>query len=232
MAIIYKITNKVNAKVYIVFTTKTLEERWKAHLKDVRRESNTIFHNSIRKYGPESFYKEILTESDNEEFLLNIMESQYIAMYQSNNPDYGYNMTSGGEGGSKNQEARQRLSKIMIGKNLGKKLPPITEDHRRKLSEAQKGKKFSEEHCRNLSISKIGSNHPMFGKKRSEETRHKISESLRGRKPSEEHQRKVAESNRGKKRSEEARRNMSEARKKYLLNKHGQSRNISGPTKD
>ena len=33
MGYIYKITNNINGKVYIGKTTKTVEERWKGHLK-------------------------------------------------------------------------------------------------------------------------------------------------------------------------------------------------------
>lgn len=54
----------------------------------------------------------------------------------------------------------------------GKKL---SEEHKKKLSEANKGKKFSEEHKK-----RIGEAHR--GKKHSEESRKKISESLIGKK--------------------------------------------------
>lgn len=37
MAFIYKITNKINGKIYIGKTLKTIEGRWKEHLKDYKR---------------------------------------------------------------------------------------------------------------------------------------------------------------------------------------------------
>lgn len=50
---IYKITNKINGKVYIGKTTKTVQERWKEHLRESRteRSENRPLYRAIRKYG-------------------------------------------------------------------------------------------------------------------------------------------------------------------------------------
>lgn len=57
---------------------------------------------------------------------------------------------------------------------------------------------LSEEHKKKLSEAKMGENNPMFGKKHSEETRRKISESNRGKHSvTEEHRRKLSEANQG-----------------------------------
>jgi hypothetical protein len=45
------------------------------------------------------------------------------------------NMTYGGEGGSPSQEMRDHMSRILTGR----KKPPRTEEHRKKLSESSKG---------------------------------------------------------------------------------------------
>ena len=52
------------------------------------------------------------------------------------------------------------------------------------MSESQKGKKFSEEHKRKLSEAKKGRKNPMYGKPRSKATKRKISEAMKGRKKS------------------------------------------------
>jgi 5-methylcytosine-specific restriction endonuclease McrA len=58
------------------------------------------------------------------------------------------------------KEMVDRHREFMIGKKyaLGKyhKNPPITEEHRKRLSESRKGMKFSDEHKRNLTISQTG----------------------------------------------------------------------------
>ena len=160
MAIIYKITNKVNGKIYIGFTTKTLEERWKWHV-SCSISPKYIFHKSIKKYGSDSFYREILSESDNEEFLLKVMEPQYIAMYQSNNRDYGYNMTSGGEG------------------IIGFRHSDIS---RAKMSESKSGKPRSPETIQKMSMSSKGRISPMKGKFHTAETKNKFKEAWKRRK--------------------------------------------------
>lgn len=51
---------------------------------------------------------------------------------------------------------------------------PLSEDVKKKISEATKGREFSEEHKRNIGISKTGDKNPHYGKKASEETRAKM----------------------------------------------------------
>ena len=78
-----------------------------------------------------------------------------------------------------------------FGKNL-------SEEHKQKISEANKGKIFSTEHCKKISESRIGSNNPNYGKSPSEETRKKLSDSNKGKKRSDETCRKLSEINKGK----------------------------------
>jgi group I intron endonuclease len=59
---IYKITNKINGKVYIGKTVRTVEQRWAQHLADAHRRSSPLLHNAIRKYGSDAFNISILHE--------------------------------------------------------------------------------------------------------------------------------------------------------------------------
>lgn len=112
--IIYKITNKINGKVYIGQTKEKrgfkdryncsgvgIERVYKSHLsnKKSRGQCNEHLLNSIIKYGFEAFEveEELMVAYSKEE--LSAMERQLISFYDANNPEYGYNKTNGGESG-------------------------------------------------------------------------------------------------------------------------------------
>ena len=120
------------------------------------------------------------------------------------------NKTDGGEGSSGaivSEETRRKQSEARKGENnpnYGKKM---SEEQKKKISEKAKGKKQSEETKRKNSESKkgkyAGKNHPMYGKSPSEETRKKQSEAMKGEN----------NPNYGKSPSEETRKKRSEAMK-------------------
>jgi group I intron endonuclease len=105
--IIYKVTNRINGKVYIGQTKVTLQSRWKQHL---RSKDESVFHRAIRKYGAENFtVEQIDVACDTAE--MNAKEQYWIAHYESMNRDKGYNMTKGGRSGAvdlKRSEATRR----------------------------------------------------------------------------------------------------------------------------
>ena len=97
MGYIYKIINKVNGKVYIGQTKKTIEERYARHLSLAKQKKNRYLYDAMNHYGLENFYCVKIEECDNQQ--LDDKEKAWIKYYQSNNPNYGYNMTEGGGGG-------------------------------------------------------------------------------------------------------------------------------------
>ena len=103
MGYIYKITNDVNGKVYIGKTVKTIEERFKEHLRNSRKQYADIYNShlsrAIRYYGKEHFSVSLVGEYPNDE--LNDREIQWINTYNSFDDSVGYNMTLGGEGVTK-----------------------------------------------------------------------------------------------------------------------------------
>lgn len=187
--LIYKITNKINGKVYIGKTTTSLSKRWKWHRNAANQGGQFHFARAIRKYGPKAFTREVIYHAKDVDELAK-METHFILSHQSHEPEKGYNMTLGGEGASL-----------------------VTEETRRRMSEVRLGKKLSEEHCRHIGDSKRGSNSPHWGKPRSEETRRKIGEAQRGKKLSAEHREKIRYAHQGKVLSEEHRHKLSEAHK-------------------
>lgn len=99
--LIYKITNRVNGKVYIGQTSLTLEKRWVTHVSKAKRRDelkHLYFYRAIRKNGAELFRREVLCEVPDE--LANFYETLFISACQSFPPElgFGYNMTEGGHG--------------------------------------------------------------------------------------------------------------------------------------
>lgn len=96
MAFIYKITNKINGKIYIGKTLKTIEGRWKDHLKDYKRPrfERRPLYSAMKKYGVENFSIEEVEECNSE--ILSERESYWIDFYGSFGK--GYNATRGGDG--------------------------------------------------------------------------------------------------------------------------------------
>lgn len=98
MGLIYKVTCLSNGKIYIGQTRQSLEDRKGVHIsKSLNHRDNYRFHNAIRKYGKENFLWEIVENNIDSQNLLNEREIYWIAYYNSQNPDVGYNMTPGGE---------------------------------------------------------------------------------------------------------------------------------------
>lgn len=95
---IYKITNKINQKIYIGQSVN-ISKRWMAHRNGAfnpnNGQYNTPLYKAIRKYGIENFTFEILEECAINE--LNIKEKQYIQLLDATNSDIGYNLTQGGQ---------------------------------------------------------------------------------------------------------------------------------------
>ena len=165
--IIYKITNKINGKIYIGQTIYTIEHRISGHL---HSKDSTRFHNALRKYGIENFSIEVIDNAFTQEEL-NEKEIFWIKEYDSMNPNVGYNSTPGGDANPMNsKEIKDAHDKKMR-----------TEEVRNKISKSLKeyriNNEFSEEHRKNISNSMLG-NKNFFGHKRSQESIDKTSRAL------------------------------------------------------
>jgi len=87
--------------------------------------------------------------------------------------------------------------KIRISK-IGKRMPPRSEEYRKKILKIHKGKILSEDTKRKMGEAKRGRPSPRRGVHLSEETRQKIKIANIGKRISEETKRKISESLKGK----------------------------------
>ena len=153
---VYKITNKVNSKVYIG-SSANMKERWYAHRADLRAlRGSPRLQNAWLKYGHDSFSIEVLEQCEQSEALQK--EEAYIAAFDSTNPAIGYNicaLPSLGTTGihwNHTPEGRANIAKSQ----LGRKHPPRDHSCGQRISAALKGKKQKPETIQKSIASRTG----------------------------------------------------------------------------
>lgn len=166
--IIYKVTNKLNNKVYIGKTIQSLAKRKARHYESANRNSDTNFHSALRKYPKDAFLWEIEKQCNNEDEL-NESEMYFITKYDSYKS--GYNMTIGGSGGityKKGDLLYERI-KNKLGKWKNGNPGATTEAITKRIESFKKVNWISGEshgnygHNHNIGIL-TGKKNPMFGK--------------------------------------------------------------------
>ena len=146
MYTVYQHRNKINGKVYIGITMQTPEQRWR-HGEGYK--SSPHFYAAIQKYGWDNFEHNILFQNLTKEEACK-KEQELIAKYNSMNREYGYNSMSGGDIFVMNEETKQKISQSLMGNKNGLG-HPCSEEKKKKISEAQKGRRLTEEHKQKLS---------------------------------------------------------------------------------
>lgn len=154
MGIIYKITNKINGRIYIGQTIRTLEDRWYHHVYyATQKKCKTKLGRAIRKYGASAFDAVVIETSDN----LDEREIYFINLFKS--VTSGYNIKIGGDGGphalstkkkiSKankkrvwTQEMRDNMSRAILAWHEERGFVPKSEEFRRKISIANSRRKM------------------------------------------------------------------------------------------
>lgn len=119
MVEIYKVTNKVNGKLYIGQTSRGVKKRKSAHIRNSFNinapDYNCAFHKAIRKYSPENFIWEVLLVCDTVEEA-NRIEMLLIAEYNTCHGT-GYNSNEGGGsnlGFQHSEETRDRIRRAIV----------------------------------------------------------------------------------------------------------------------
>ena len=257
---VYLTINKINGKMYIGQHHCKYDEQFT----DGYLGSGIRLKRAVKKYGAENFERIILEYADNPEEL-NKLEEKYVDAEVLNNKMF-YNLRTGGNqhliaseetrikignssrgrkgywsGKKMSVEACQKMSVSKKGKYVGENNPKfgthlsedtkrkismalkgrkgtttgthLSDETKRKISESRKGTHLSEEHKQKLSDLLKGREPWIKGKKHTEESKKKMSDSLKGRTLSEEHKNKIREAKLHQ--SEETRRKNSEGRKAY-----------------
>ena len=179
---VYKHTCLKNGKVYVGITSQKPEARW-GH-DGYRYWHNAHFSNAIKKYGWENFAHEILytglTVDEAKQ-----KEVELISVFKSNEREFGYNQSSGGDPGAGVHCSEERKAKIRACR-LGY---IYSEETRKRISEANKRR--SPEVKKRIADSKRGkpswnkgitgqASHS-YGAVFSDERRRRISEATKGK---------------------------------------------------
>lgn len=165
---IYKITNKINGKIYVGQSTYTIEESENYY------GSGKHIVRAIKKYGKENFVKEIIDTAINQNEL---NEKEIYWIESLNSIENGYNLQLGGKGGRHSNESKKLIAKLQTGKN-----------------NSFFSKKHSDESIELMRECKLGEKNPMYGKHLSESAKKKLSKYFKGRKHTESTKKKMSES--------------------------------------
>jgi len=130
---IYKITNKLNKKLY-VGSSVNIRKRWKAHRNRLRRNQHPNKHlqSSFNKHGIDVFEFEVLEFIDIPHLI--DREQCWMDRYQSYNRKYGYNMSPIADLPRFGCKASKETLKRLSGSHRGNKQ---TKETKRKISESQ-----------------------------------------------------------------------------------------------
>lgn len=190
---IYKITNTTNGKIYIGQTVQRVSQRWRSHKQAAENGKQLHLYFAMRKYGVDNFTLEHIATADNKEWG-DYFERLYILIYNTLNPEFGYNMTTGGEGALHREE-----NKIKIG--VKSKEWWQDPENKKRASASRKGLL-------------VGERNPMFGRHdlgtpHTEETKQHLREQKLAAYADPEYKARISAANVGKHHTEEGRANIS-----------------------
>lgn len=181
MIFVYKTVNKINGKYYIGVH--------KGEEDDSYLGSGIALQKAIKKYGRENFERIIIKDFDDEEQAYEFEKKLVTEIVVRNSNTY--NMTVGGKGGWYHVDSSGENNPMKNPETVGK----IT--RKAKETRSKNPEKYAEIARKNLSVAQKN----QVGRKRTEETKNKISQSNKGRKGA----------NLGKKFSEETKEKMSKS---------------------
>lgn len=157
MFTVYKHTSP-SGKIYIGITSTSVKKRW---ANGNGYKTQPLMKKAIEKYGWDNFTHEIIATNIDRETAYE-MEKYFISKFKSNEKEFGYNISAGGE-------------KTALGLKR-------TQEQIQKMRERALGHHHTEETRKKISLANSGKNNFMYGKKHSNETKLKISKANKGSK--------------------------------------------------
>lgn len=162
---VYVHTNKINGKKYVGQTINGYkpEKRW---VNGNGYKKCAYFYKAIQKYGWDNFEHEIIASNLTQDEA-NHFEELLIEKLCTMNSKNGYNLKSGGENNKLSEETKKKIGEANRGR-------PLSEEHRKKLADVHTGKTITYEI--KILLSNINK-----GKVLSDETKRKIGQAAIGR---------------------------------------------------
>jgi group I intron endonuclease len=169
---IYKIESRINPKRIYIGSAIRIEHRWECHVSDLRlsKHHSKKLQRHFNKYGLADLQFSFLLGCNKEDLIKT--EQYFLDLYNpyfnnrkvaDNNSGIKYNLSDkqrqamrdrakgnkNGLGYKHTDEEREKISKALKGKLIGKKHPfygkHLSVEHKKKISESEKGKKMSDE---------------------------------------------------------------------------------------
>jgi group I intron endonuclease len=138
---IYRITNKVNGKVYIGQTVQSNPKmRWYAHLDYARKGRKSHLYDSMRKHGIDNFDWEVIDQGSSIE-KLNELEAKWLAHYRVSGEVYNNR-----EAGGNKRHSAESIKKMQHVHKL-RHANTIVGGWKRRDGGPMKGKKQSKVSC-------------------------------------------------------------------------------------
>lgn len=202
----------------IFYIGKGKNKRMFSHVRDVKRNkipNGSNYHlfykiKNILDIGQEVISKKLYVNLNEEEaFTKEIEEIKNIGLENL------CNISKGGRGGSVWNEDKDRNRKISQKISLASKGRKLDEQWKQNITRGLLNRNYhhTEEYKQKMSSKMSGENNPMYGKKVSEETRLKISQSSKNRPCSLETRKKISNLNMGRIRSQETKEKISKSKK-------------------
>jgi group I intron endonuclease len=165
---IYFLRNKITTQMYIGQSVN-IGARAAAHLNELRQgvHTNQLMQNSWNKYGEPEFEFGLIGLYPKEE--LTSMENHHMAAHQTRSRDRGFNILKAEEigprvspnrGKTMTQEQKDKISKALSGRKLPKEHVENARKGHTGISTSLKGRKQSEEHKKKCSEAKKGKPKP------------------------------------------------------------------------